>query len=239
MIQQLKTISRQIPGFRAWRSRVHQQREQDKFRGSANYWQDRYSAGGTSGTGSYGRLAEFKASVLNRFVAEQKITSVLELGCGDGNQLLQAKYPRYIGLDVARAAVLLCQNKFKQDTTKSFYVYDSESFIDHHRLFRADLALSLDVLFHLVEDAVFERYLALLFSTADRFVIIYSSDVDWDTGAPQERHRKFTEHVTKHFPKWRLKQIIKNEFPYEKFPGPEGSLADFYVYEQTERAHVE
>lgn len=234
MIQQLKIISRQIPGFRALRERVHRQRERSNFRGSASYWQDRYSTGGTSGSGSYGHLAEFKASILNCFVADQKIASVFELGCGDGNQLLYARYPRYIGLDVARAAILLCRKKFEQDFTKSFFVYDPEGFVDHQRLFRADLAMSLDVLFHLVEDAVFERYLNLLFAAADRFVIIYSSNIDWDTGAPQERHRKFTEHVAKRFPKWRLKQVIKNEYPYEKNPGPAGSLADFYVYEQVD-----
>jgi hypothetical protein len=32
---------------------------------SANYWERRYADGGTSGSGSYGRLAEFKATFLN------------------------------------------------------------------------------------------------------------------------------------------------------------------------------
>ena len=38
------------------------------FPGSASYWELRYRNGGTSGAGSYGRLAEFKAEVLNEFV---------------------------------------------------------------------------------------------------------------------------------------------------------------------------
>ena len=52
-----------------------------------SYWENRYKNNGNSGAGSYGRLAEFKADVINNFIAENKITSVIEFGCGDGNQL--------------------------------------------------------------------------------------------------------------------------------------------------------
>ncbi|HFK5799472.1 TPA: hypothetical protein ACG0L7_003353 [Enterobacter hormaechei subsp. oharae] len=55
------------------------------FRHSAQYWDDRYRLAGNSGAGSYGRLADFKANVLNDFVAREKIGSVAEFGCGDGN----------------------------------------------------------------------------------------------------------------------------------------------------------
>ncbi|WP_125185483.1 hypothetical protein [Botryobacter ruber] len=35
---------------------------------SSDYWEKRYSSGGTSGSGSYNRLAEFKADVLKSFI---------------------------------------------------------------------------------------------------------------------------------------------------------------------------
>src|SRR5262245_42492336 len=70
------------------------------FPGSARYWQFRYKEGGSSGAGSYGRLAQFKSEVLNKLVAHQDVKTVVEFGCGDGNQLLTARYPQYIGLDV-------------------------------------------------------------------------------------------------------------------------------------------
>lgn len=54
------------------------------FPGSAAYWEKRYERGGTSGPGSCGRLAQFKAEVVNRFVAEHDVQSVVEFGCGDG-----------------------------------------------------------------------------------------------------------------------------------------------------------
>jgi hypothetical protein len=58
-----------------------------RFRDSQSYWEDRYVSGGTSGPGSYDAQAEYKADFLNRFVRENAIGSVIEFGCGDGNQL--------------------------------------------------------------------------------------------------------------------------------------------------------
>ena len=75
------------------------------FKGSAKYWEDRYARGGTSGAGSYGRAAEWKAQIVNAWVRELGITSVIDWGCGDGNQLSLADYPRYLGLDRSPSAV--------------------------------------------------------------------------------------------------------------------------------------
>ena len=46
------------------------------FAGSAAYWEERYRRGGNSGAGSYGKLAEFKAEVINDFVASTFTASV-------------------------------------------------------------------------------------------------------------------------------------------------------------------
>src|SRR6185295_15810324 len=90
------------------------------FAGSAAYWEERYRKGGNSGAGSYAHFAEFKAEVLNAFVAEKSVASVIEFGCGDGNQLSLAKYPRYLGVDVSAAAVAKCRAMFTGDKTKTF-----------------------------------------------------------------------------------------------------------------------
>ena len=89
------------------------------FPGSLNYWESRYRDGGTSGSGSFGRLAEFKANVINSFVQNNNIGSVIEFGCGDGNQLSLASYPSYIGLDTSHKAIELCKKRFKEDKSKS------------------------------------------------------------------------------------------------------------------------
>src|SRR3954467_11496426 len=87
---------------------------------SAAYWEKRYAGGGDSGAGSYGRFADFKAEVLNEFVEAHAIRNVIELGCGDGNQLVLARYPEYLGLDVSPAAVARCRERFASDAGKSF-----------------------------------------------------------------------------------------------------------------------
>jgi hypothetical protein len=231
----LKAMVVRAPGLRALHAEYAKRKIWRAFPGSAAYWQQRYSLGGNSGSGSYGALAEFKAATINRFVKQHGIGTVIEFGCGDGNQLKTSEYPSYIGLDVAREAIRLCKSRFADDETKSFFLYDPECFVDRGRLFSADASMSLDVIFHLVEEDVFERYMAHLFQCAKRFVIIYSSNERVMKDSPHERHRNFSDHVEKHFPEWRLSEKVKNPFPLSAYPPPLGSLADFYFYERITR----
>lgn len=198
------------------------------FRGSAQYWIDRYAYGGDSGAGSYRKLARFKAEVVNSFVREQGIRSVIEFGSGDGNQLKLADYPSYIGFDISADVIRHCRKVFRNDLTKSFRL------VSDYRSEKADLALSLDVIFHLVEDEVFDRYMERLFDAAERFVVIYSSDCD-DTPieAPHVRHRKFTRWVTENLPEWRLLRHIPNRYPF-RGDVKTGSFSEFYTYERQE-----
>lgn len=197
------------------------------FPGSKAYWEQRYKAGGTSGSGSYNRLALFKAEVINAFVKENRIDSVIEFGCGDGNQLQLGEYPRYTGVDVATKAIEICRQKFQQDTTKEFVLYDN--FEKNKQKFVSDLSLSLDVIYHLIEDAVFEKYMHDLFDTASRFVIIYSSDKDGEQ-TYHERDRKFTAWVQQQIKGWELVKKIPNRYPEDVNNPDETSKADFFIY---------
>ncbi|CAN0376004.1 unnamed protein product, partial [Ectocarpus sp. 4 AP-2014] len=179
--------------------------------GSKNYWEKRYTNKGTSGAGSYNRLATFKADVLNAFVKENNIKSVVEFGCGDGNQLSLATYPDYIGVDVSKTAVQLCKNLFKEDASKRFFEYNTDTYKNAN--IKADLSLSLDVIYHLIEDPVFEAHMTDLFSAATKYVIIYSSNYD-KKQTYHERDRTFTDWVTKHCPTWSLLEVIKNPYPF-------------------------
>jgi SAM-dependent methyltransferase len=191
--------------------------------GSEAYWNRRYDVGGDSGRGSYGEYAEFKAGVLNEFVDDHGIESVIEFGCGDGNQLTLARYPRYQGFDVSERAVALCEQRFGDDATKSFGLlrdYVGES---------ADLVLSLDVIFHLIEDDVFDAHLRTVFTAARRFVIVYASNttVRRPLQRAHVRHRKFTDWVTEHAREWTLMQQVAN-------PARAGddTSASFFVFGQ-------
>jgi SAM-dependent methyltransferase len=200
------------------------------FSGSATYWESRYSLGGTSGLGSVGRLAEFKAAVLNRFVAENGTQSVLEFGCGDGQQLALAEYPTYVGLDVSPTAIRMCQDRFAADPSKSFYLYDPTAFVDRQRLFRADLVLSLDVIYHLVEDDIFDAYMRHVFAAADSHVVIYSTDRDTPSRRPHVRERRFTPWISHACPEWRLLAQIPNPYPPAPQHSGSTSAAEFFIY---------
>lgn len=199
----------------------------NKFQGSDNYWIRRYQKGRTSGSGSYGKLAIFKADTLNSFVKEKKINTIIEYGCGDGNQLNYAQYPDYIGFDVSPKAIELCNELNKNDLTREFRL------LDQYQGERADLTLSLDVIYHLVEDDVFSCYMERLFDSADRFVIIYSSNFEnnAEDQAQHVRHRKFTSWVEDHQKDWQLAKFIPNRFPYSA-ANLKGSLADFCFFEK-------
>lgn len=199
------------------------------FPGSSTYWKDRYAEGGNSGRGSYGAFAEFKAEVINGLIRELGIGSTIEFGCGDGAQLAQGAYGRYIGLDVSPEAIRACARRFAGDTTKSFFLYDPTCFIDHHGLFRAELALSLDVIYHLTEDAVFEAYMRHLFASGSRYVVIYSNDSAEYSPAPHIKYRRFSDWIGVHAAEWVLWRRIPNRFPHTG-DDRTGSPSDFFVY---------
>ena len=182
------------------------------------YWEARYVLGGTSGPGSYGELARFKARVLNDFVEENDVDSVVEFGCGDEAQLELASYPRYVGLDVSRQAVRMCHERFKQDHSKSFFLYDPACFVDHHDLFSADLALSLDV-----------------FEAADQFVAIYSSNSRGRYYALHVRHRPFTDWIANHAKGWQLLKTVPNSHAPSRELST-GTPYNLFIYESISQA---
>jgi hypothetical protein len=191
-----------------------------KFSNSALYWEHRYANEGNSGMGSYGDLAIYKAKILNQFVADNGIETVIEFGCGDGHQLGLMKFPSYVGLDVSVTAIEKCSALFKDDATKSFFMYNQTGFIDYLHFFTAELAISLDVIYHLVEDEVYEYYMDQLFAAASKFVIIYA----WDEEGEKKghvRHRKFSTWIADKKKDWSLLQKIDNK---------EFASCDFFIY---------
>ena len=194
-----------------------------RFRGSGAYWERRYSRGGTSGAGSYGVAAQWKADVVNRWVREHGVTSVIDYGCGDGNQLALAEFPRYLGLDRSPTAIRACIARFENDPTKSFLRYEPHELSDPAGWLCADLALSMEVIFHLVEDDVFDDYMRRLFDSALRYVAICSNDAAGGEAAPHERHRSFTAWVRANLPQW---QMVERVDP----PGDVPLMSSLYLY---------
>ena len=197
---------------------------------SGDYWEQRYKAAGSSGAGSYNRLARYKAEVLNEFVSGHGIKSVIEFGSGDGAQLQLAHYPSYIGVDVSPTAVALTRKLYVGDQTKRFLHVD-----DWTPEITAELSLSLDVIYHLIEDRVYEEYMRRLFE-ATRYVIVYSSDTDRKSDSVHVRHRKFTDWVQRNRPDFELIEVLKNPYPEDIRDIDNTSFADFFFFARKSQA---
>lgn len=147
------------------------------------YWEARYALGGDSGAGSAGEQAEGKAAYVNDLIRREQVQSVVDWGCGDGQQLdVLALPPAYLGIDLSATAVARC---LARHPGRAFMSWVGDPPVE----IRADLALSLDVIFHLVQDADFEAYWSRLFNSATRLVLVHATDHD-AAGARHVRHRR-------------------------------------------------
>jgi SAM-dependent methyltransferase len=201
---------------------------------SAEYWEKRYASGGNSGAGSSRQLAAFKGEFIGKFMYEHLILSVIDWGCGDGAQIQYLQwnttlpFPKYIGLDVSKTSIEKCkQFQFNPEYFKFMTTgeYNGE---------QAELGLSLDVIYHLVEDDVFERYMQRLCDSATKYLVIYSSDGGKvENPAQHLKERCFTEWIKEHRPEWELIRYVANVFPYRGGVTHEESISDFYIYKRT------
>lgn len=197
------------------------------FPGSAAYWERRYAQGGNSGAGSYGRLARFKAEVVNQLVVQNRVRRVIDLGCGDGHQLGLLRLPDYIGFDISETSLQHCRARYHGDAAKRFLPMSA---LPEHR---ADLCLSLDVVYHLVEDAVFDHYMHSLFDSSSDLVVIYASNPpnDHEGTSPHVRHRAVTRWVEQGRRDFRFLGAIENPYPLVTDPVNE-SFAHFMLFKR-------
>lgn len=135
---------------------------------ATQYWEERYAAGGDSGAGSAGRHYVFKRDYLNDMITRYEIRSVVDFGCGDGQQVAELAVDSYYGLDVSDAAIRRCRGSF---ANRPGYRFDTP---DRAVLRRYDLALSLDVLYHIVDEEDYRSYLDVLFSHSN-FTLVYAN----------------------------------------------------------------
>ena len=184
---------------------------------SHNYWERRYQKGGNSGAGSYGDLCDYKAKHINQFIQNKNIRSIIDFGCGDGNQLVYLHCETYLGLDVSPTVLEQIREKFKDDGSKRFELY-------HENTETAELGLSCEVLFHLIEDDVWEDYLRSVFLYSEKYVIIFAADY-YRNIARHVLARSFTTHIQEHFPDWELIEHIPMTEDLD-------TISEFYFFEK-------
>jgi SAM-dependent methyltransferase len=205
----------------------------------ARYWDRRYREGRTSGAGSEGDEGAYKADYISRFCKENYVTSVIDWGCGDGQVLELIRFPKgisYLGVDVSPTVIARMREKFVSPysfAVASDYLredakllnrmqYNTPHTLTGHAVKRS-LALSMDVLFHLPDDADYFAYLDNLFNSATQFVIIYATNYAEGRTARHVFRREFTPDIVERFPDWELTTV--------ETPLREG-LASFFVYEK-------
>lgn len=186
---------------------------------STEYWQNRYEQNGHSGLGSRGLLAQFKADTINAFIKENKIKSLIEYGVGDGHNLSLIKCKKITGLDVSDNAL----NRCKELMPKNKFYNISEPIV-----LSADLCVSLDVIYHLVEDDIYNEYMFKLSQMSLKYIIIYSSNFDSNEYATHVKPRKFTDHPALN--DFELIKTIPNKYPSNDHKT--GSFSDFYLYKR-------
>lgn len=166
----------------------------------AAYWNRRYLDGRTSGAGSEGDAAVAKAEMIESIIDVYGIRDVIDWGVGDGVVLghVRSEVP-YLGIDISPHAVERLRARYgPTHPTRQFGLPRDGA----HQV--RDLALSLDVLFHLVDDSHYRLYLAQLFGSAARAVLIHSSDHDGGRTARHVLWRRWTQDVAAGFPEWTL-----------------------------------
>ncbi len=168
---------------------------------SDRFWEKRYALGGNSGPGSYGRVAAWKARVVDEFLAEVKPSVIEDWGCGDGHQASLLSLPEnatYLGLDVSMTTLDRLGRAHYGDPTRRFQHIRS---FWHRPREPADVALSLEVLFHLVDEADWARYLDELFgeSSTATWVVVLSNDADHGGVGEHVAVRPFVDYVNERY----------------------------------------
>lgn len=153
---------------------------------TVDYWQARYRKGAGSGPGSEGDNATSKAARVHQALAACDGTSVVDLGCGDGQVAALLDVPTWLGVEVSDVALNLCIGATGRRDGWTWLLIDPDRppNID----LPGDLAVSFDIIFHL-DDAHLDWHLAQLFAPHRRRVLIRSTDYDEPRRGHIHHHR--------------------------------------------------
>jgi len=129
----------------------------------SEYWNNRYSTGGTSGGGSVGGFRNFIQEIVANLEIEQGKT-ILDYGCGDKKLWSGFLLRPYTGLDISDT--IIERNKIK-------YPYD-KYILPHELVEEYDVSLCISVVFHVLEiGALVDILMDLALHTNDTIIISY------------------------------------------------------------------
>tara|TARA_Y100000748_G_scaffold301720_1_gene302483 strand:+ start:1442 stop:2110 length:669 start_codon:yes stop_codon:yes gene_type:complete len=171
-----------------------------RFTNSKEYWEERYYYGGNSGRGSYDEDAKIKSDFLNDTVLHYDLENVVDIGCGDGNNLSYFNTINYFGIDLSETIIKKNKKKFINDKSKKFYLLKNNQvdiIKDINQCINKinTIILSFDVIFHLVEDKIYNDHLNFINNINATYCLVSSSDVNisHDSSVPHVRHRNYSK----------------------------------------------
>ena len=127
-----------------------------------SFWNERYSTNTQlgSGPGSRGQIALAKKRIVNKIIEDQKITSVLDYGCGDLHCVDVDKIGKYVGVDIS--TVVLESNRKKHPNKEFVLPKDLNPNIKH------DLVICQDVLIHQDTKSKFDEIFNLCYNLSEK-----------------------------------------------------------------------
>lgn len=171
-----------------------------KFINSQGYWEERYYYGGNSGRGSYGEDARIKSNFLNDTVQNYNIENVIDIGCGDGNNLSYFNTMNYFGVDLSKTIIKKNKKKFINDKSKKFYLLGNNQEDILKNINQSinkinTIIISFDVIFHLVEDKTYNDHLDFINNINASYCLVSSSDINirYNPLVPHVRHRNYSK----------------------------------------------
>ena len=130
------------------------------------YWDNWYKKGGTSGQGSEGELQIYKINYINNILNKFDCKNVFDFGCGDGT-LAKGIKSKYNGIDISNEAIEKCKKVCPQHQF-------NQGHFEEQNIKGYDCVMCIDVLYHIMEDGVFEKTLENIFNSEAKIIILYT-----------------------------------------------------------------
>jgi 2-polyprenyl-3-methyl-5-hydroxy-6-metoxy-1,4-benzoquinol methylase len=127
------------------------------------YWEKRYSRGGTSGAGSVGKTREWKWKVIDGVVGP--LDSVVDVSCGDLSFWENRDCEKYVGIDISETVISLDRVRRPSWT---FVCAPAENKQD----VKGKTVFCMDVLFHIMDDDKYDRILSNLVSYSTHWIVV-------------------------------------------------------------------
>jgi len=187
---------------------------------SFKYWENRYNSGGNSGNGSYGEGLKNKALLLNNLINKYDLKSISDVGCGECTLLPYLQGIRkYYGYDISPTVLSKISKNNQDGFSKEFILLTNNT-----KIVSSDLVLSLEVIFHQVNDDEYLDYMRKLVNSNGEYLLILTMNEGiLKTNHIKNRHIKYRD-ISKFMDSTNYSLV-------EKFPFTERT-STYYLYKK-------